>query len=206
MSLHPLSIIADRDRELHAAVSAFATVNEARINHPGRAFGQCYDLASDLSFDLARAGIDAKVVSSHSWDPQPEALGMTDRLNAGCDNHYWTYAKSAGLQWAVDMSATQYGYAGPVAALAPIDERPTWASPVDAVKALDGADLLQNRIDAGIPDEYLDPEAFDVWLDPSGELHILDDPQSAFRRWRDWDMRNQIDDLWARAAQLKQAA
>lgn len=177
-ALHPISQIAALDQQLHDAVDAFVN-GSSKSARPSRTFARCYDISKVLAEHLIGEGLSAHVVSTTDGEeffqpnPRPEQLGYIDRLNIGCDSHYWTLIDQPDRTWAVDLTASQYGYPGPLAASIELGKWAEWIRPGIDYPALTAEAVRANRIRAGIASEYLDPLKCDVWIDPDGEHWVL---------------------------------
>jgi hypothetical protein len=173
--------------ERFIAAGCMTSAGSTDISHPSQVWGECWRLADALRECLLDAGLDAWLPLGSGAPgysgPQPEALGYTDRLNEGCENHYWTCVRLDGRVWAIDLSAAQYGYPGPVAAVG--DGSELWAQEgeVDPQPRLTLAQISANREAAGFDPELLDPRQCDVWIDPQGLRHACKGLTSQRERW-----------------------
>jgi hypothetical protein len=148
------------------------------VHSPQQTYGQCHKVSEALAACLRAAGVNAWLPLGSSevgwYGPQPELLGYHDRLNVGCSNHYWTVAATPLGVWAIDLTAAQYGYAGPLAYAG--DGTELWAAQdeVATLRRLSPDQVRANRLAAGLAEHLLDADALDVHVDAQGRVSVCD--------------------------------
>lgn len=215
--LQPLSIMDEIDPTLAEHIAQIMDECDFDL-HPAGSFGQCNDWACmlvrrlrtrkrDEWADRMDAGLDdqthlvsAETVHCQDWSqPRAENLGMTDRLNMGCVTHYWAVVHTQTHVWAIDLSAAQYGYSGPMVRWCEAGQEPDWAAPRARGEQVSLETLAANRRQAGVPEQLRDAAECDVWRDPrTGQWMVLIDPEESTRQWhRQWDgEESELAELW----------
>jgi hypothetical protein len=182
------------DPVVHDLVASF--IDTGRISdwpvrdllHPAGAAGQCVRAADALAWAASRAGLTAWRPAAYGsrapidrygyWDAggecevTPETFGYTDRLNRGHVSHYWTCIQRAGRIWGVDLTAAQYGYAGPLARVCSASDEDAWAQRriwrPQLRPSITFEQVVANRIEAGINEYALNECMVKVWLRADG--------------------------------------
>ncbi len=156
---------------------------------PWHARGQCVAAADALAHFAIKAGFDAWrpngwrsriSVDAHGHPSDegceltPETFGYTDRLNRGYPAHYWACIQHGGQIWGVDLTATQYGYQGPVVRVCTASNPEIWAQrriwQPQIPPALNFDDIVCNRIRVGIDEYALNAGMVQIWDHPDGTL------------------------------------
>jgi hypothetical protein len=158
------------------------------IEQPWEARGRCVVVADYLAQLAREAGFAAWRPSAYRcrarldgwgyWSAEsevevtPEAFGYTDRLNRGYPSHYWACIERAGRIWGVDLTASQYGYSGPLVRVCEAADPELWAQQriwaPQLPAPLDYEDIAANRIKAGVNAYAQNPGMVQLWQHPDG--------------------------------------
>lgn len=160
---------------------------ERELRTPWGSRGACSIASGAFAIYVRNRGLEAWRPSAHTARPRtrdgyhyerpqltPETFGLVDRLNRGFPTHYWTCIEVEGLIWGIDLTAAQYGYAGPLARMCSAFEPQVWAQRLiwrpQVAEAISEQQLIANRVAAGASDIGLNTRLCQMWRHPDGRM------------------------------------